>query len=99
MIFLLILYKIVHNADKINRVTRSPRLAAIGVAILSGLMLKRFEIIITNIIKPAKMRLANEAVETLPAIRTSSFLGRNSFSVITLRTMAPTDARNPTIIA
>lgn len=90
-----------------TRVTRSPRLAAIGVAILSGLMLTRLDKIIMNIIRPARIRLANEAVDIQPAINTKLFpisisLVSDFLSIISVKyfkTIAPTDAKNPTTIA
>ena len=47
------------------RVARSPRLAAIGVATLSGLMFKLLAVWMTRIITRPRTKLAAEAVATL----------------------------------
>ena len=52
-------------------VTKSPRLAAIGVATLSGLIFTRCEIKITMIITEAKTRLAMAALPMAEAARIS----------------------------
>lgn len=92
------MYKNVHKRAKIDRVTKSPKLAAIGVAILSGLMFIRLDTRMTNIIRPARMRLANDAVEILPAMSTREFSQSNSFARA-FNAKAPTEAKNPTMIA
>lgn len=50
------------NTDKNASVTKSPRLAAMGVATLSGLMLYFFENTITPHINTPSKALANAAV-------------------------------------
>ena len=47
------------------RVARSPRLAAIGVATLSGLMFKLLAVWMTRIMTRPRTKLAAEAVATL----------------------------------
>lgn len=80
------------------KVTKSPRLAAIGVAILSGLILNLPEIIIINIIIPPRSKLANEAVVTLLPIRVSKFEGVNFCSSINSVIHATNEAKKPTTI-
>lgn len=83
-------------------VTKSPRLAAIGVATLSGLILKFLDKMIINIIRPARTKLANDAVDIQPAIRTRLFFRSSScwFAFVTnFKAKAPTEAKKPTTIA
>ena len=60
------------------RVTRSPMLAAMGVATLSGLTLRREEVKTTRIIRQPSSTLATHALPMLEAARTSMWLGLRS---------------------
>jgi hypothetical protein len=80
------------------KVTKSPKEAAIGVAILSGFMFIFFDTSITAIIKPPNIMLANEAVDILPVTITNPFLISHVSSVINFNTKAPTEAKKPTMI-
>ena len=72
MIFILKLYNNVQTDAKIERVTKSPKLAAIGVAILSGFIFSFCDKIITPIITAASKKLATDAVAILPLVKTSA---------------------------
>jgi hypothetical protein len=80
------------------KVTKSPKEAAIGVAILSGFIFIFFDTSMTAIIKPPNIMLANEAVDILPDTMTNPFLISHVSSVINFRAKAPTDAKKPTIM-
>ena len=86
------------NPDRMANVTTSPRLAAIGVAILSGFTLKRLATIIIPMTIDPKIKLAKLAVHTLllTRIRISSPLTL-SFT-IKLVIQATNEARKPTTI-
>lgn len=71
-------YNNVVTVAKIDNDMTSPREAAIGVAILSGLMFNFWDVIMTNIITAANRKLAIDAVDIPPLIKTSAFIALNS---------------------
>ena len=84
---------------KIDRVTKSPSDAAIGVAILSGFILIFWDKIITAIITAANIKLATDAVAILALVKTSAESGWNSPSLEKRNNIAPNEANAPTIMA
>jgi hypothetical protein len=81
-----------------NKVTKSPRLAAMGVAILSGFTLNSFETIMMSITTVPSTRLATEAVITLVPIIVSKFLVSNLSFDINSDMQAMKEAKKPTTI-
>ncbi len=96
---LLILYKTVPIPARMSNVTKSPRLAANGVAILSGLILNFVDNKITHIMTAAKSKVAIDAVQILPDTRMSACVALNWPSRTKLRSIAAKDASSPTTIA
>lgn len=86
-------------ADKSARVMRSPKLAAMGVATLSGLMLHFLEQSTTATITEPRIRLANVAVTKLLAQRRLAWWMLNSPSSIHPMITAANAANAPTIVA
>jgi len=83
---------------KINKVTKSPRLAAMGVAMLSGFTFSSFETIIMSITMVPSTRLATEAVITLVPMIVSKFVVSNLPLVINSDMQAINEAKKPTTI-
>jgi hypothetical protein len=81
-----------------NKVTKSPRLAAMGVAILSGFTLNSFETIMMSITTVPSTRLATEAVITLVPIIVSKFLVSNLSFDINSDMQAMKEAKKPTTL-
>merc|ERR1712209_194349 len=82
-----------------DKVTRSPRAAAMGVATLSGLTLYLLDTAITATITIPSIKEAAEAVMTLLAARTRALLiSALSVSPVQAINIAINDARPPTTI-
>ena len=86
-------------ADKSASVVRSPRLAAMGVATLSGLMLHFLEQSTTPTITEPRIKLANDAVTKLLAQRSVAWWMLNSPSSIHPIITAANAAKAPTTVA
>ena len=81
-----LLYSPCATMDSSPNVTRSPRLAAKGVATLSGLILRRWEVRMMRIMREAKRAEATEALNTLEDTSNRMWEGLKSCS--TTRAMA-----------